>query len=104
MTNPVVLLLGRKGINVEKVQSELSTKNAKLLGGTNLDDVKSAFNQHDIDTVIMGAGIDLQDRLVIIEFICNASKSTSIHMKDWNSGPQGMLPFVDRILSRLSTQ
>ncbi|MFQ5400768.1 MAG: hypothetical protein ACE5E7_14375, partial [Anaerolineae bacterium] len=61
----------------------------------------SAFDEHPIDTVIMGAGIDLDTRLQIVQHIFTVSKATTVHMKDWNSGPQGMLPFANGVLTGL---
>jgi hypothetical protein len=101
MSDPIVLLLGRKGIVVENVREGISLKNVVLLGGTDLEEVKAAFSEHDISIVVMGAGIELADRLEIIEHIFNVSTSATVHMKDWDSGPQGMLPFVDSVLNGL---
>jgi len=101
MTNKTILLLGRKGINVAATQQNLSVRNVDLLGGTNLEDVKAAFADKNIDMVIMGAGIDLDDRLAIVRYVFETSNATSVHMKDRVSGPAGMLPFVDGVLKGL---
>jgi len=93
------LLLGRKEKIVDDLKDNIDAKDINLFGGTSLKDVKTAFGQHDIDVVIMGAGLDLNDRLDIIRFIFDESKSTTVHMKDWDSGPTGMLPFVNGILN-----
>ena len=98
MEKEIVLLLGRKGINVEKFYDGISNKNVTLIGGTNLDAVKLAFSEYEVKTVIMGAGIDIHDRLEIIEYIFEVSQSTSVHMKDWDSGAAGMMDFVEKIL------
>ncbi|MBY8166576.1 hypothetical protein KW507_07825 [Vibrio fluvialis] len=96
-----VLLLGRKGIVVEDVQNQLNIPKVELFSGTNLEEVRSIFAENKIDHVIMGAGIELQERLNIIQIIFELSESTTVHMKDFASGPQGMLPFVSSILSGL---
>lgn len=96
-----VLLLGRKGIVVEDVQNQLNMPKVELFSGTNLEEVRSIFAENKIDHVIMGAGIELQERLNIIQIIFELSESTTVHMKDFASGPQGMLPFVSSILSGL---
>ena len=101
MKKTVVLLLGRKGIDVQKFYDGISNKNVTLIGGTNLDAVKSTFAQYDVKIVIMGAGIDIGDRLEIIEYIFKVSQSTSVHMKDWDSGAAGMMAFVDNVLHTL---
>ena len=46
----------------------------------------------------MGAGIPIEERLEIVRFIFETSKGTTVHMKDWNSRPTGMLPFVNGVL------
>jgi predicted GTPase len=93
------LLLGRKAIIVDDVKDIIDTTDTTLFSGTSLQDVKDTFNSQDIDIVIMGAGIDINDRLDIIRYIFKTSKSTTVHMKDWNSGPAGMLPFVSGLLN-----
>jgi hypothetical protein len=97
-----VLLLGRTIIVLDDIKQQLDVKNLELFGGTSLEDVQAVFEKSTMDTVIMGAGINLALRLQIIEHIFTVSKGTTIHMKDWNSGPQGMLPFVNGILNGLN--
>ena len=96
-----ILLLGRTGIDVQNVKKNISVKNANLLSGTSLNEVKTAFEENNIDIVVMGAGIDLDIRTTIVQHIFTVSKSTSVHMKDWDSGPQGMVPFIDGVLRGL---
>jgi hypothetical protein len=98
-----ILLLGRLGINIPNFQTGVTTKEIQLFSGTSLEDVKNVFEQNDdqIEMVIMGAGIPLEKRLKIIEYVFTVSKNTTVHMKDWNSGPQGMLPFVNGVLGGL---
>lgn len=98
-----VLLLGRTGMVLENVEESLGVRNSTLFSGTSLVDVRRVFDEHEIDTVIMGAGIDLPTRLEIVEYIFTTSDSTTVHMKDRASGPVGMFPFVDGILSGLYT-
>ena len=92
------LLLGRKGVNIDHVKESLGDIGIKLFGGTDIQTVKDTFDQHKIDVVIIGAGIDLEDRLEMIKYIFEHSTSTAVHMKDWDSGPAGMLPFVSGVL------
>ncbi|MEJ6608968.1 MAG: hypothetical protein QNL63_04420 [Paracoccaceae bacterium] len=101
MGKKTILLLGRLGINVENVRKNLSVRDVELLARTDLNEVKTAFDESTIDIVIMGAGIDLDDRIAIIRYIFETSNSTTVHMKDRQSGPAGMLPFVDNVLKGL---
>ena len=96
------LLLGRRGINIPLYQQNLQQYGFNLFSGTNPEEVKHIFAQTDIDIVIMGAGIPLEDRLSIIKYIFTISEKTTIHMKDWQSGPAGMQPFVKQILDSYS--
>jgi hypothetical protein len=97
-----VLLLGRMSILVEDVQQQLRMPDVQLFGATGLDEVRSAFAQADIDHVIMGAGLDLETRLEIVREIFLTSDTTTVHMKDFASGPDGFLPFVRSVLTGLA--
>lgn len=93
-----VLILGRTEIVLDTLEDSLDVEDVTLFSGTSLGDVKKIFEENDIHIVIMGAGLDIDLRLQIIKHVFTASKSTTVHMKDWSSGPQGMLPFVKGIL------
>ncbi|MDE2430125.1 MAG: hypothetical protein KGM99_15485 [Burkholderiales bacterium] len=96
-----VLILGKKGIVVDDIQNHLQMQNVELFGGTGIEDVRSVFSEQKIDHVIMGAGIELDKRLQIIKEIYERSESTTVHMKDFASGPNGMLPFVRAVITGL---
>lgn len=96
------LLLGKKGVNVQYVKDKIDNAELQIFGGTDLEDVQGIFSQYRIDIVIMGAGLDLEDRLEIIKYIFENSTATTVHMKDWDSGPAGMLPFVQGVLGYFS--
>jgi hypothetical protein len=98
-----VLLLGLLGVVVEDAQQQLRMPDVQLLVATGLDEVRSAFAQADIDHVIMGAGLDLEARLEIVREIFLASDKTTVHLKDFASGPDGFLPFVRSVLAGWQT-
>ena len=98
--NKNVLLVGRKASVLDDVREGLAVRDVTLLSATTLEDVRKAFDELPIDTVIMGAGIDLDTRLRIVRHVFEASDSTTVHMKDWQSGPEGFLPFVESLLER----
>jgi hypothetical protein len=95
------LILGRKGNIVQEIAEQIDIAHLNVMMGTSKEEVHEAFTNKSIDIVIMGAGIDLDVRLDIIRYVFEHSKSTTVHMKDWNSGPAGMVPFVTNILSGL---
>ena len=97
-----VLLLGRLGVVVEDAQQPLRMPDVQLSVATGLDEVRSAFAQADIDHVIMGAGLDLEVRVQIVREVFRTSDKTTVHMKDFASGPDGFLPFVRSVLAGLA--
>lgn len=94
-----VLLLGRTGFVLDEVERELQMPDVQFFVGTGLEDAQSAFATAKIDRVIIGAGIDLETRLEIVREIFQLSNTTTVHLKDRATGPQGMLPFVRSVLS-----
>ena len=62
-----MLLLGRMPFDLGEVRAKLHPSlDVGVLGGTSVEDVSAAFGNHEIDAVIMGAGIDLETRLEIV--------------------------------------
>jgi hypothetical protein len=97
-----VLLLGVVAAIVEDVQQQLQMPEIEFIGGTSVDDVRSAFAQADINHVIIGGGLDLEVRLKMIQQVFLASDLASVHMKDQMSGPEGFLPFARSLLIGLN--
>jgi hypothetical protein len=97
-----ILLVGLTEAVIDDARQQVGTPDTELLVGTGIDDVRSAFARGDIDHVIMGAGIDLEARLEIVREIFQSSDTTTVHMKDRASGPEGFLPFVRSVLRGLS--
>jgi hypothetical protein len=97
-----VLLLGRLGVVVEDAQRQLQVPDVQLFVATGPDEVRSALAEADMDHVIMGAGLRLEDRLEIIREVVLASDRTTVHMKDVASGPEGFLPFARSVLAGLA--
>jgi hypothetical protein len=93
-----ILLLGATAAPLEDVQQQLQKPDIEFLGGTGVDDVRSAFGQGDIDHVIVGGGIDLETRLEMVREVFQSSDRATVHMKDQMSGPEGFLPFVRSVL------
>jgi len=98
--NKDVLLVGRTSTVLDEVRKGLTAaQDVTLFGATTLDDVRKVLDEHPIDTVIMGAGVDLEMRLRIVRHVFEASNLTTVHMKDYDSGPEGFLPFVEEVLN-----
>lgn len=103
MNNEVkkVLLVGLGLTNVPP-KGEILMDNVEVLVASNLEEVQSVFETNDkIDIVISGGGIQLEKRLEIVKYIFETSNATSVHMKDIESGPQGFIPFINKVLNGL---
>ena len=98
-----VLLVGLKPILVEDVKNKLQLPNVRLFAGSSLEDVRATFAQTKLDAVIMGAGIELEKRLEIVREIFLTSETTTVHLKDVATGPEGFLPFVRSVLHGLDS-
>ena len=98
-----VLLVGRTTAVIDDVKHALDIPDTRLLGGTGIDDIRSAFAETSIDHVIMGAGIDLDTRIQIVREIFRSSDTTTVHMKDHASGPEGFLPFARSVLEGMGS-
>lgn len=95
------LIIASQQENVEQLIADANVDYAYLFGATTLEDVKIAFSTESMDEVIIGSEIDLEERLEIIRFIFNTSKTTRIHLKDEDSDHKGMLAFVKGILKNM---
>ena len=96
-----VLLVGRLNIVVEDAKGQLQMPDLELFAATDLAQVKAIFQDHSIQHVFMGAGLELEQRLEIVRAVFQNSENTTVHMKDFASGPQGFFPFVRAIRSGL---
>ena len=98
----IVLLVGRRADIIDDVRRHLDISGVQLIGATSIDHVRSALAQTNIDHVIMGAGIDLETRLQIVREIFQSSDTTTVHMKDRATGPDGFLSFIASLLGALT--
>src|ERR1043165_7537590 len=97
-----ILLVGKQLTSVPP-PDQLTTKDVEYFAAPDLTTAQHVFenNNNAIDIVIMGAGIELEKRLEIIRYVFNTSNTTTVHMKDWETGPEGFVPFINRVLSGL---
>jgi hypothetical protein len=97
-----VLLLGLSPDLMAAFRQQLDTADLELLAGNDVDDVRAAFAQGDIDHVILGGGLDLSTRLDAVREVFQSSDKATVHMKDHRSGPDGYVPFAVAVLQGLS--
>ena len=96
-----VLLVGRTQGVIHDAKQQLEMPDIELFEGTSVDDVRSAFKRLRIDHVIIGGGIDLEDRLMMVREIYRLSATATVHMKNRVPGPESFLPFVKSVLGGL---
>jgi|SRR5579883_1304547 len=96
-----VLLVGLKAGVVDQAKRGVGMPDLEVLAATGVDEVRALFARTRIDHVIMGAGLELEDRVAVIREVFRASDSTTVHMKDRASGPGGFLPFIRAVLHGL---
>ena len=98
MKRKCVLLLGRDGIDAGEARAFLQLPDVDLYGGGSIEDLRATFARAEVDHVIMGAGLPLEVRLALVREVFELSKTTTVHMKDVATGPQGFFPFVRAVL------
>ena len=97
-----ILLVGKQLTSVPPL-NQLNIKDVQYFAAPNLKTAQQVFekNNNAIDIVIMGAGIELEKRLEVVRYVFNSSNTTTVHMKDWETGPEGFVPFINRVLAGL---
>lgn len=103
MSGQTVLLLGRTQFDEEATRSSIDPAlDVEILTANSLNDVRDALSKHDIDVVIVGAGLDETTRVDVVRHVITASPTTTVHLKDRASGREGMMPFVNGVLTGLT--
>ena len=97
-----VLILGLRPALVENFQRELGQEDMDLLTGTDLDGLRAAFLDNDVDHVILGGGLDIATRADAVQEVFRLSDKATVHMKDQMSGPEGFVPFARAVLRGLA--
>ena len=99
-----ILLVGRTHVVLDGAEAEIDIPDVELSSATNAKEVVDSFSTTDFRHVFMGAGIALEERLLVVRAVYDASDTATIHLKDVDSGPEGFLPFVKAILAALSVE
>ena len=96
---PVVLLVGRLPGVIGAIARQLQDLPVEWLGAHNRDEVIRQLDaEPGIVCVAMGAGLDDTIRGELIGVIAARRPDVPIHLKERGSGPDGMAPFVRRIV------
>ena len=87
---------------VENFRREFGQEDVELLTGTDLDGLRAAFVDKDVDHVILGGGLDIATRADAVREVFRLSDKATVHMKDQLSGPEGFVPFARAVLRGLA--
>jgi hypothetical protein len=99
---PVVLLVGRLPGVIGGIAQQLQDIPVEWLGAHNRDEViRQLEAEPKIACVVMGAGLDDTIRGEMIGVIAQRRPDISIHLKERSSGPDGMAPFVRKVVEAL---
>jgi hypothetical protein len=97
-----VLILGLRPALVENFRLELGQEDVELATGTDLEGLRAAFADEDVDHVILGGGLDIATRADAVQEVFRLSDKATVHMKDQMSGPEGFVPFARAVLRGLA--
>lgn len=96
---PVVLLIGKLPHVIGNVARELEHLPIEWLGAhDHAEVVRQLETEPNIRCVIMGAGLEDRIRGDLIGIIAEQRPDLCIHLKDRASGPEGLVPFVERVV------
>jgi hypothetical protein len=99
--HPIVLLIGRLPQVIGDVAQQLDHLPIQWLGAhDHAEVVRQLETEPRIACVIMGAGLDDVIRGDLIGIIASLRPDVCIHLKDRDSGPEGLVPFVERIVQK----
>jgi hypothetical protein len=96
---PVVLLVGKLPGVIGSLPQSLQDLPVEWLGAHDRAEVVRQLEaERGIVCVVMGAGLDDGVRGELIGVIASRRPDIPIHLKERSSGPDGMAPFVRRIV------
>jgi hypothetical protein len=99
---PIVLLVGRLPNIESKIGPELEDLPVEWLGAHNREEVVRQLDaEPNISVVEMGAGLDDHVRGELIGVIAHRRPDLTIHLKDRDSGPEGMAPFTRKVVEAM---
>lgn len=98
---PIVLIIGQMP-DIGRVTEQLNHLPIQWLGAHDHGEVvRQLDTEPRIECVIMGAGLDDKIRGDLVGLIAQMRPDVCMHLKDRTSGPEGLAPFVERIVEHL---
>ena len=99
---PVVLLVGKMPGIAGRMEAALGDLGIEWLGATNRDEViRQLEAEPNIRTVVLGGTLEDTLRGELIGAVASRRPDLSIHVKDRESGPEGMPDFVRTVVEAL---
>ncbi|MFV0303663.1 MAG: hypothetical protein ACK5IP_22815 [Paracoccus sp. (in: a-proteobacteria)] len=99
---PVVLLVGKLPGVIGDIANQLSDMHVEWLGAHDRGEVvRQLDSEPRIACVVMGAGLDDDARGSLIGVIASRRPDLTIHLKDRESGPEGLALFARRVVDAI---
>ena len=96
---PVVLVVGKLPGIADRMEAALSDLQVEWLGATNRDEaVRQLESETNTRAVVSGGTLDDRVRGDLIGAIASRRPDLSIHLKDRQSGPEGMPAFARKVV------
>jgi len=96
-----LLLIGRRGKVLDALCEQLKTDRIHLYSASTLEVVLTLLQEKSIDVAVIGNGLGIDLRCELVRYITTNHPATTIHMKDWSSGPDGIQKFVESVMKGL---
>ena len=95
---PKVLMIGRSQQVINVLLGELKNNGRKIIGTDNKNDVHDILKTHQIDLVVIGAGLVDEVRFDMKEFIISMKPGLPVHLieRTPDSNPTQMIEFINQ--------
>ena len=95
---PKVLMIGRSQKVIDVLIGELKNYGIDVIGVDNKEDVHDILKTHQIDLVVIGAGLPDEVRYEMKEFIISIKQGLPVHLieRTPDSNPAKMIEFVNQ--------
>lgn len=96
-----ILLVGRSHWVIDAVRDKLQTADLQVDGALDAPDATDVLRRAHVDHVFIGPGLDVDTRLEVVRTVITGSDTTTVHLKDQSTGPEGALRWVRAVLLAL---
>jgi len=93
-----VLTVGRPSNIANLELNSFINQGIQIETATTLIEVEAVVRGHDIDTVVIGAGLEKDLRASIVKMLLEFEQTYSIYLCAKDTGPEGLVDSIDRII------